>query len=271
MNEDHDDNDLLDDRLRSYGRRWRSTQAESGPMRLFLSKSEDPTIHRSARKATPWLLAACVAVLVAGVSIPLLLKRAPGPSETAAPAAVSASRAPATVEQNSAKGAVKALCPPPATVGVPWDGTSRSEVPPPSVSFDRQHLVPQQRPTAAVICVYKFSHVILQVSHTSAEVSGDLSGIGDLAQVPLYDSGQACAAVIPDHTTNYRLGLTYPSGQLWISTYEKECASSSNGTSIGYAAIYPVLAEVARTGTWPQDIEPLLKKVRLGTVDVGSR
>ena len=173
--------------------------------------------------------------------------------------------------QDHGQNSAAAVCPAPTTVGVPWDGTDRSKVPPPTVSFDGQQLVPEQSPTAAVVCVYQFDRVTSQVSHRNTTVSGDLSRVVDLAKVPLYDSGQACSAVIPDHTTNYRLGLTYPSGKLWISTFKQECASSSNGTVRVYAAIYPVLAEIAETGTWPKDIESLLNQVVLGTVTNGTR
>lgn len=270
--------DETDQKLRARGRIWRDEQPADRPLAEYLPAEPTRASSKRLRRPPSWALIAAVVVMIAGgVAVPIAVSRPdqqsstpPVPSTGGLPRpSVSSSAVPPTSDAPSSAGVTgpagtataqtsrpaAAKCP--TTVPAPGNDLPPALSVParPSVPSDR--MVPDTTPVAAVVCSYAFRFD--QTSNpkvATVELRGNLAGIAEeLRWLPPQVNGQSrgCRAM-GGPTTVYLLGLTYESGDVWISSDvdPNACSGTTNGRFASVFGIGTRLQMAAQLKSWPK-------------------
>jgi hypothetical protein len=199
-----------------------------------------PPRRRLAGWYVPFAVAAAVAVVVLG-------------SVWVGRVVAGHQQEPTTMSGGGAR-VTKLACPARYAKQAPW-------VPARPAGLDgRSRLVPQQTPSAALICAFTGSNTTKR--QYGWALSGRRSLIGDLAGLarqlswqPRQIPGQQIACtLLGGPQTNYLIGLSYPGGAtLWVAATAEpnECVDSFNGEFTSIGTIGPEVTKAFTSGRWP--------------------
>ena len=124
----------------------------------------------------------------------------------------------------------------------------------------RSRLVPQQTPSAALICAYAGSNNAKQLAGWALSgrqsLTGNLAGLaGQLSwQARRFPGQRIACTLVGGPQTNYLIGLTYPGGgTMWVAATDEpnQCVAASNGEFTSSGTIGPMVSKAFSSGRWP--------------------
>jgi hypothetical protein len=131
-------------------------------------------------------------------------------------------------------------------------------------------LVPATPPVHAVVCTYVHPHS--RTLTGSRIVDNDLANIPTaLGSYPPQTVSPSCAAYLSITDGDvYLIGLSYPTGTMWITAPDNHCAGSSNGHFVTNAHVAATAIPAYRSGTWATPATPSHPGCLMGTGRLGQ-